>query len=85
MAATLSAARAADALESVAAVVTGTSLSTPESNATTGIFISLAFFISGIAALESVAAKPMAAGFLASAADSMSICLSTICSVSGPS
>ena len=67
------------------AVVTGMSLSTPESNATTGIFAACAFFSSGIAALLSSAAKPIAAGFLASAAESMSICLSTMASVSGPS
>ena len=44
-----------------------------------------AFFNSGMAALLSSAAKPSACGFLASAAESMSICLSTIASVSGPS
>ena len=41
-------------------VVTGMSLSTPESKATTGIFSAWAFLSSGIAALLSSAAKPMA-------------------------
>ena len=45
----------------------------------------LALSSSGIAAWLSSAAKPMAAGFLASAAASMSICRSTCASVSGPS
>ena len=66
-------------------VVSGMSLSTPELKAMTGIFSACAFFSSGMAALESSAAKPIACGCLASAADSMSICLSTIASVSGPS
>ncbi|CKS82044.1 Uncharacterised protein [Mycobacterium tuberculosis] len=66
-------------------VVTGMSLSTPESTPTTGIFAACAFFSSGMAAWLSSAAKPMACGFLASAAESMSICLSTMASVSGPS
>ena len=57
------AASAAAALLSVDAVVTGTSLSTPESNAITGMFCALAWSISGAAALESSAAKPIAAGF----------------------
>ena len=81
----MSAASAAAALLLVAAVVTGMSLSTPESNAITGIFSACAFLSSGSAALLSSAAKPSAAGFFAIAADSMSICLSTIASVSGPS
>ena len=51
---------------SVAAVVTGMSLSTPESNAITGIFASLACCSSGTAAWLSSAAKPIAAGFLSS-------------------
>ncbi|MCY1375695.1 hypothetical protein D9M69_631280 [compost metagenome] len=81
----LSAARAAAATLLVVAVVTGMSLSTPESNAITGMLAALALRSSGMAALLSSAAKPMAEGFLAMAAESMSICLSTCCSVSGPS
>jgi hypothetical protein len=70
----LSAAKAAAATLSVAAVATGMSLSTPESKPTTGILASKAFLSSGMAALESRAAKQMACGFLASAAWSISIC-----------
>ena len=61
------------------------SLSTPESKAMTGILSDCARFRSGMAALLSSAAMPSAWGFLASAAESMSICLSTMASVSGPS
>ena len=69
----------------VVAVVTGMSLSTPESKATTGILADCALRRRGIAAWLSRAAKPIAFGFFASAAESMSICLSTIVSLSGPS
>src|ERR1700730_14627167 len=75
----------AAAMLSVAAVVTGMSLSTPESKPMTGIFCAWAFCSSGIAALLSSAAKAMALGFLPSAVVSISICLSTIDSLSGPS
>jgi hypothetical protein len=61
------AASAAAALLSVAAVVAGIGLSTPESNATTGMFWLLACCSSGAAARESRAAKPSAAGWRASA------------------
>src|ERR671934_935091 len=81
----LSAAAAAAAMLSVAAVVTGMSLSTPESKPTTGIFASLNFCSSGIAALLSRAAKPSAEGFLLYAVCSISSCLSTCDSFSGPS
>jgi len=66
-------------LLSVCAVVSGMGLSTPESNAITG---SSRPGPSSAAArgLASSAARPIALGFLASAADSMSICLSTCCS-----
>src|SRR3954453_11074665 len=79
------AASAAAALLSVAAVVTGTSLSTPESNAMTGIFCALAWSISGALALESSAAKPIAAGFFWIALVSIVTCCSMSCSVGGPS
>ncbi len=79
------AASAAAALLSVAAVVTGTSLSTPESKATTGMSCDCAWSISGALALESSAAKPMASGFLVSALVSIVICASMSCSVAGPS
>jgi hypothetical protein len=81
----LSAASAAAARLSVDAVVSGMSLSTPESKAMTGMLAALALRSSGIAALLSKAATPMACGFFASAAASMSICLSTMASLSGPS
>src|SRR6476646_2391614 len=81
----LSAAVAAALTLSVAAVVTGMSLSTPESNPMTGMFWSLNFWSSGVAALLSSAAKQTAAGCLSSSACSISICLSTWASVSGPS
>ena len=81
----LSAAVAAAATLSVLQVVSGMSLSTPESKAMTGMFSACAFFKSGMAALLSSAAKPIACGFFARSAESMSICLSTIASVSGPS
>ena len=80
-----SAAAPAAAMLSVAAVATGMSESTPESKPTTGILAACAFWSSGMAALESSAAKQMAAGFLASSACSISICLSTWDSFSGPS
>ncbi len=70
---------------SVAAVVTGMSLSTPESKPITGILAALAFSSSGMKALESTAARQMAAGFLSSAVWNISTCLSTMASVSGPS
>ena len=79
------AASAAAALLSVAAVVTGTSLSTPESNAMTGIFCALAWSISGALALESSAANPIAAGFFWIALVSIVTCCSMSCSVGGPS
>src|SRR5512133_2884895 len=60
----LSAAMAAAATLSVAAVVTGMSLSTPESKPMTGILAALAFSSSGMTALLSRAARQMAAGFL---------------------
>src|SRR2546430_17390339 len=81
----LSAAAAAAAMLSVAAVVTGMSLSTPESKPMTGMFASFSFGSSGIAALLSSAAKQSALGFLLIAACSISICLSTCDSFSGPS
>src|SRR5208337_241590 len=81
----LSAASPAAATLSVLQVVSGMSLSTPESKAMTGIFSACAFFSNGMAACESSAAKPIALGCLARSAESMSICLSTIASVSGPS
>ena len=81
----LSAARAAAAILSVAAVLTGISLSTPESKPMTGMLAALAFSSSGIKALESTAARQMAAGFLSSAVWNISTCLSTMASVSGPS
>src|SRR5207245_11224001 len=56
-AAILSAAVAAALMLSVAAVASGISLSTPESNPMTGMFASFAFWSSGIAALLSSAAK----------------------------
>src|SRR6266849_10003725 len=70
---------------SVAAVASGMSLSTPESNPMTGILASLNFWSSGIAALLSSAAKQSACGFLLSAAWTISSCLSTCDSFSGPS
>jgi hypothetical protein len=70
---------------SVAAVATGMSLSTPESNPTTGMPCSWACSSSGIAAWLSRAAKQSASGSLPSAACSISICLSTCDSLSGPS
>src|SRR6478735_1190962 len=79
------AASAAAALLSVEAVVTGMSLSTPESNAITGMLAALACSSSGAAAWESSAAKPSAAGFLARAWVSSSIWISTSASVGGPS
>ena len=69
----------------VAAVVTGMSLSTPESNPMTGMCSVRARSSSGITALLSSAARPIALGCLSSAACSISICLSTIDSDSGPS
>jgi len=72
-------------LLSVATVVTGMSLSTPESKPTTGIFFALNCSSSGTAALLSSAAKQTAAGFLSSSAWSISSCLSTCDSFSGPS
>ena len=78
------AASAAAALLSVATVVTGTSLSTPESNAITGMFCDLACCSSGSAALLSSAAKPRACGDLAMSLVSMLICSSTSASVGGP-
>src|SRR5438552_15959071 len=81
----LSAAAAAAAMLSVAAVATGMSLSTPESKPMTGMFWSFSFWSSGIAALLSSAAKQSAFGFLLIAACSISICLSTCDSFSGPS
>ena len=53
----MSAASAAEATESVAAVVTGISLSTPESKPITGIFAALASSSSELAAFESSAAE----------------------------
>ena len=50
---------------SVAAVATGMSLSTPESKPTIGILEACAFWSRGMTALESSAARQMAAGFLA--------------------
>src|SRR5690606_15041319 len=79
------AASAAAASLSVDTVVIGTSDSTPESNATTGMPRDWASAMSGIDASESSAAKPMASGFLSSAVCSMESCLSTSVSVSGPS
>src|SRR5207247_10854517 len=81
----LSAAAAAALMLSVAAVASGMSLSTPESKPMTGMFWSFAFWSSGIAALLSSAAKQRACGFLLIAACSISICLSTWDSFSGPS
>ena len=60
----LSAASAAAATLSVVAVVSGMSLSTPESKAMTGMPASCACCSSGIAAWLSSAAKPMASGLL---------------------
>ena len=79
------AASAAAARLSVAAVVSGMSLSTPESNAITGIPSPSACSSSGAAAWLSRAAKPMASGFLASTLVSMVICSSTSVSAAGPS
>ena len=59
----LSAAAPAAAMLSVAAVASGMSLSTPESKPMTGMFASLNFWSSGIAALLSSAAKQSACGF----------------------
>ena len=70
---------------SVDTVVTGTSESTPESKAMTGIPRDSASVIIGIDASESRAAKPSASGFLSSAVCSMVSCFSTSVSVSGPS
>ena len=70
---------------SVAAVVIGMSLSTPESKAITGMPFSWNCSSNGVAAWLSSAAKHRAAGFLSSSAWSISICLSTCVSVSGPS
>ena len=70
---------------SVATVVTGMSLSTPESKPTTGMLAALACSRSGVAALLSRAAKQMAAGFLSRAVCSMVSCLSTSDSDAGPS
>ncbi len=50
-----------------------------------GMPAALAFSNSGMAALLSTAAKQIAAGFLSMAVCSISICLSTCASVSGPS
>ena len=81
----LSAASPAAARLSVVTVVTGMSLSTPESKPTTGMPAALAFSSSGVAALLSRAAKQIAAGFLSSAVCSMVSCLSTSDSDAGPS
>src|SRR2546423_4689848 len=83
-AAILSAAAPAAAMLSVAAVASGMSLSTPESNPMTGILASLNFWSSGIAALLSSAAKQSADGFWLSTVCSISSCLSTCDSFSGP-
>ena len=80
-----SAATPAAAMLSVATVVTGMSLSTPESKPTTGMLASLAFCRYGTAALLSRAAKQIAAGCLSSAVCSMVSCLSTSDSEAGPS
>src|SRR5207247_1672458 len=72
------------AMLSVAAVASGMSLSTPESKPMTGIFASLNFWSSGIAALLSRAAKQSALGFWLSTVCSISSCLSTCDSFSGP-
>ena len=61
------------------------SLSTPESNPTTGMFWAWNCSRSGTAAWLSSAAKHTACGCLSSAAWSISICLSTCDSFSGPS
>src|SRR5665647_3222642 len=79
------AASPAAALLSVSAVVTGIGLSTPESNAMTGIFAAFACSMRGAAALLSSAANPMASGFFAITLVSIVICFSTSASVGGPS
>src|SRR5512136_379073 len=81
----LSAINAAAAMLSVAAVETGISLSTPESKPIIGMLASLAVCSSGAKALESTAARQIAAGCLSRAVWNISTCLSTIASVSGPS
>src|SRR3954449_1416172 len=82
--ASLSASTPAAAMLSVATVVTGMSLSTPESKPTTGMFAVLAWFRRSPAALLSSAAKQTAAGFALSAVCSIVSCLSTSDSVAGP-
>ena len=77
------AASAAAARLSVAAVVSGMSLSTPESKAMTGMPASFACCSSGPAAWLSSAAKPTASGLLSRAVCSIWICWSTSASVSG--
>ena len=78
------AASAAAALLSVWTVVTGMSDSTPESKATTGMPLPLISFRRSAAALESRAAKPMAAGPESRADFSWSVCSVTLVSSCGP-
>src|SRR5690606_27446588 len=79
------AASAAAALLLVAAVVSGMSLSTPESKAITGMFWARACCSSGAAARESSAAKPRTSGWRPSAFCSMVTWASTSDSLAGPS
>src|SRR6478609_5871010 len=82
--ASLSASTPAAAMLSVATVVTGMSLSTPESKPMTGMLASLACCRREPAALLSRAAKQTAAGLVLRAVCSMVSCLSTSDSVAGP-
>ncbi len=75
----------AAALLSVAAVVSGMGLSTPESNATTGMLLVRACCSIGATARESSAAMPRASGWRPSAFCSMVTWASTSASVAGPS
>lgn len=79
------AASPAAARESVAQVVSGRSLSTPESKATIGMPALFARCSCCSAARVSSAARPMAAGFLAIALVSIVTWASTSASVAGPS
>lgn len=76
---------AAAALLSVATVVSGMSLSTPESKAMTGMSLDCACWSSGMTALLSRAAMATASGCLSKAPWSWVTCCSTSVSLSGPS